>query len=152
MQNYYENGGFSKVLVSTPTLVKHKAMLTIEPPTLVVSPCLVCNGYFHLMNLLLAPCGCMYHVWCIGFQLQLSKKCAGKTCGLLFNLSWCESVGFESYQMKNHWTAQRNSLNQIEGMDSHIFFLQTNFNICTFCIVALLFSCCLLWKIHGVIH
>ncbi len=59
----------AKLIFSTPKPMPHYLICTSKPIMLAIIPYLVCNCYFHNFDAVLVSCGCLYHAWCIDFQL-----------------------------------------------------------------------------------
>jgi hypothetical protein len=46
-------------------------------------------------NVVLASCGCNYHLFCFGVYLEnKATVCVGCTCGEQLEMDWMTSVGF----------------------------------------------------------
>jgi hypothetical protein len=91
---YSENDQDSKLSVSTPQPIPHHLIPTTQPSSFTLSPCPMCNRFFHCNDTVTGFCKCMYHPWCLGFVLQTFQVCGKSTCGEKFDFEWCTSVGF----------------------------------------------------------
>ncbi len=69
LQSFLANDGENHDQVdSTPTPIS-KPITKCELPTLMITPCLICNSSFDYYDIVVAFCTCTYHAWCIGFHL-----------------------------------------------------------------------------------
>ena len=57
-----------------------------------IKPCALCTKAFPNKDVILAPCGCNYHLWCCVTQNWLSKTYAANTCRLPFTRAWKRSM------------------------------------------------------------
>ncbi|KAG0631938.1 hypothetical protein M758_1G292000 [Ceratodon purpureus] len=60
-----------------------------------IIPCPLCNGRFMHMEIIVAPCKCTYHPWCMVMQSWMENRCAKKECGTAFTDNWKRSVGLD---------------------------------------------------------
>ncbi|KAG0602471.1 hypothetical protein M758_10G016700 [Ceratodon purpureus] len=60
-----------------------------------LNSCAFCNGKFPHMDIIVAPCKCMYHPWCVVMQTWVEDRCAKKECGAAFTENWKRSVGID---------------------------------------------------------
>jgi hypothetical protein len=63
-------------------------------------PCAVCEGPFPKKDIILAPCMCLYHPWCVVFQNWKSNSCARQSCKEVFGEAWQRSHGLFQIQGK----------------------------------------------------
>jgi hypothetical protein len=56
-------------------------------------PCALCDSPFPNKDVVLAPCMCLYHPWCIVMQNWVSKSCAKEDCRRIFGEAWQRSYG-----------------------------------------------------------
>jgi hypothetical protein len=55
-----------------------------EEPVFKWMPCVLCESPFPNMDVILAPCMCLYHPWCIIMQNWVSDSCAREDCKKMF--------------------------------------------------------------------
>jgi hypothetical protein len=84
------------LISSTLEPIPHPLTWATKPFALgAFSPCLACSTMFPCYDIVVASCKCMYHLWCMGFHLQIFGHCAKVSCNLLFHLEWIRSMGFK---------------------------------------------------------
>jgi hypothetical protein len=81
----YSSPSMGKGIFIAPKLITHHENNSTKSLCLNLHPYLICNLMFHYCDIVMASCQCVYHSWCLNFQLQLSTSCARKTCGKTFN-------------------------------------------------------------------
>ncbi len=94
LQSYEVNGNERKLIVSVPEPIPHHLTRTIKPDSIIISPCPMCNQFFHCKDIYVTLCGCTYHHWCLGFLLQIFKVCGRISHGEKFDYEWCKSIWF----------------------------------------------------------
>ncbi|KAG0553898.1 hypothetical protein KC19_12G047800 [Ceratodon purpureus] len=60
-----------------------------------VNHCALCESSFTQMDILVAPCHCTYHLWCVVMQSMLADECANSECKETFTESWKKSLGLD---------------------------------------------------------
>lgn len=60
-----------------------------------VKACALCNSNFRHMDIIVAPCKCTYHPWCVVMQSMLEDQCADKECKEKFTDNWMRSLGLD---------------------------------------------------------
>ena len=56
----------------------------IESDHILIKNCAMCKTTFLLLDVVIAPCKCAYHPWCVASQNRLEGKCANQVCAKKF--------------------------------------------------------------------
>ena len=65
-----------------------------------MKPCALCGRGFPNRDIVMASCGCHYHLWCIATQTWNSDLCSDSACQEEFAASWRRSMGLHHIQGK----------------------------------------------------
>ena len=65
-----------------------------------LKPCSLCGRGFPSRDLVMASCGCHYHLWCIVTQTWNSGLCNEESCRQAFSEKWRRSMGLHSIEGK----------------------------------------------------
>ncbi|KAG0631976.1 hypothetical protein M758_1G295500 [Ceratodon purpureus] len=60
-----------------------------------VNKCALCDSTFTRMDIIVAPCHCTYHPWCVVMQCMLAEECADRECREQFTENWKKSLGLD---------------------------------------------------------
>ena len=85
-------------LTRTPSPIIEEKESTPETHEIVIQPCALCRSGFPNFDIVVAPCLCIYHPWCVGMQCWLEENCANPFCKDKFPESWLRSFGL--YRME----------------------------------------------------
>ena len=69
---------------------------TSKLPSISVLPCSLCRLGFPNLDIIIAPCLCTYHPWCVTMQTWLHDTCANGSCKKNFPEGWKRSFGLSS--------------------------------------------------------
>jgi hypothetical protein len=100
-------GSSHRTLILRPSKSLIESSREVQVPTFQWMPCALCKTPFPLKDVVLAPCMCLYHPWCIVMQNWISDSCAKDDCKMIFDDSWQKSHGLFYMQGKssqNHIT------------------------------------------------
>jgi hypothetical protein len=70
LQSYFVNDNDSKVIVSILEPIAHHLTQSTEPELITISPCPMCDQFFHYKDISIIYYNYTYHLWCLGFLLQ----------------------------------------------------------------------------------
>jgi hypothetical protein len=84
-------------------------------------PCAFCGSPFPAKDVILAPCMCLYHPWCIVMQNLIPDSCAKVDCKRRFGEDWQKSLGLFNIQGNANFidyifSPVQNDCLQIQGM------------------------------------
>ncbi len=68
-QSYEINNSDNKLIVYVPKPIPHHLTRAPKPKSITISPCPMCNRFFHCKDISIVSYGCTYHHWCLGFLL-----------------------------------------------------------------------------------
>lgn len=94
-------------IVAYPAPLMHNVICPREPKHILLKSCPVCGGWFKVFEVVVAPCQCTYHAWCVASHLKSSTKCADGLCSKEFDSDWCVSMGF-------------GAIGNIQGMEGNV--------------------------------
>jgi hypothetical protein len=63
-----------------------------------IGPCAMCGGSLPHLDIIVAPCLCLYHPWCAVMQNWISRSCARESCQTVFTMPWQKSMGLFNIQ------------------------------------------------------
>jgi hypothetical protein len=63
-----------------------------------IGPCAMCGGSFPHLDIIVAPCLCLYHPWCAVMQNWISRSCVRESCQTEFTVPWQKSMGLFNIQ------------------------------------------------------
>ncbi len=94
-------------IVAYPAPLMHNVICPREPKHILLKSCPVCGGWFKVFEVVVAPCQCTYHAWCVASHLKSSTKCVDGLCSKEFDSDWCVSMGF-------------GAIGNIQGMEGNV--------------------------------
>jgi hypothetical protein len=60
-----------------------------------VTNCPIYGFYYACKNIIIALCGCTYHLFCMAIHLENKATiCVGATCGKLLSINWLSTTRF----------------------------------------------------------
>jgi hypothetical protein len=71
----YTTGKHGNLVFTTPEPIMHHDYWTTKPLVLNLHPYPIYNQMFHLCDIFVVSCKCIYHAWCLGFHTQMFDKC-----------------------------------------------------------------------------
>jgi hypothetical protein len=89
-----------RTLILRPSKSLVESLQEIQEPSFQWMPCALCHTPFPHRDIVLAPCMCLYHPWCVVMQNWISDSCAKEDCKKIFDETWQRSHGLFYMQGK----------------------------------------------------